>query len=326
MDVYTKGEIQWISLGKKVLKVGYILHIISMFLSLLRFWILKWWKNWNPIFWVVAITLAIPVVVHFWWFSDDPLSQDVVLSAYTEYLSFIGAFALGYFLYKREEIKNHEELKKKARILYESMEYIQVNLLNLDVYIERGETYPILENWKSIFLDIKHLIHYEVSALGSELQYFFDRIAEINKAIVAGDKKRAKKLYLSFEEKEKYSSSAYNAMDAARVLLFVSLDLEQQENWKETEKDRIEKYAEDFFDVVNWRVYNYLFKNHLSSCAADLIECELVDWLLQHPELNAWVTNPYEKRKITAVIFKIALAMNKKSPNLNYYWGEYSLK
>lgn len=326
MDVYTKGEIQWISFGKNVLQIVYILYAILFLLSVLWFRISKWWKNWNAIVWVAVITLAIPVMVHFWRFSHEPLTQDTLLSAYTEYLSFIGAFALGYFLYKREEIKNHEELKKKARILYESMEYIQINLHNLDVYIERGETYPIIENWKSIFLDIKHLIHYEVSALGSELQFFFDRIEAINKAIAAGDKERAKNLYFSFIEKEKHSPSAYNYMDAASAFLFVSLDLAQQESWKETEKDLIDRYAEEFFDVVNLRVYNYLLKKHLAYCEADLIEYELVEWLLQNPELNAWVKHPYEKRKITAVIFKIALAMNKKSPNLNYYWGQYSLK
>ena len=100
----------------------------------------------------------------------------------------------------------------------------------------------------------------------------------------------------------------------------------QHKTWKKTEKEQIKKYADAFFDVVNLRVYNYLIKNHLSSCDLDVIEYELVDWLLQNPELNAWVKHPYDKRKISEVVFLIALSMNKKSPNLNYCWREFSIK
>lgn len=109
-------------------------------------------------------------------------------------------------------------------------------------------------------------------------------------------------------------------------MLDISLNLPQRKPWKEKEKDEIEKYAESFFPVVNLWVYNYLKKNHLSYCDSDQIEYDLVEWLLQHPELKSWVKSPYEKRKITAVIFKILLNMNKKPPNLNYYWSEFNLK
>ena len=81
-----------------------------------------------------------------------------------------------------------------------------------------------------------------------------------------------------------------------------------------------------FFDVVNSRLYNHLIKNHLTSCDLDDVEYELVDWLLQNPELKAWVKHPYDKRKVSAVLCEIALSINKRSPNLNYYWREFSFK
>ena len=309
-----------------ILISGFFIFEMRSLLFFMKHRVFRWLKNWSVIFWVVLITLAIPIGVHFKFFSDKPFTQETLLSAYTEYLSFLGAFALGYYLYKREEIRNFEALKKKARMIYESMQYITINFENIDFFIERGETYPIPENWRSDYLDIKHLVKYEESALGSELQYFYGRVDSINKAIVAGNKERAQKLYLTFVQKEQYSSSEYNYMNAAEVLLLISLDMPQHKTWKKAEKEQIKKYADAFFDVVNLRVYNYLIKNHLSSCDLDVIEYELVDWLLQNPELNAWVKHPYDKRKISEVVFLIALSMNKKSPNLNYCWREFSIK
>ena len=61
---------------------------------------------------------------------------------------------------------------------------------------------------------------------------------------------------MTFEEKEKYSDSEYNYMDAEDVLLSISLDIPQQKPWKEEERAQIEKYAESFFPVVNLLVYN----------------------------------------------------------------------
>lgn len=329
LDVFTKETNQYLSWLKIAMMLLLALHVIVVYAQLLKvLWpmFLKWCKNWRAVIWTVAITFAIPFVIHFYIYSGEKINQDTLLSAYTEYLSFVGAFTLGYFLYKREEIKNEATLRKKARLMYDAMLYIQLGFRNVDSFVERGETYPIPDNWRSDYLDIKHLVTYNESSLYSELQYFFNRAEAINKAIVAGDKNLAKKLYLNFEEKEKYSASEYNYMDAENVLLHISLDMPQQKPWKEEEKLQIEKYAESFFPVVNLWVYNYLTKNHLSSCDADQIEYDLVEWLLQHPELRAWVKHPYEKRKITAVIVSIALAMDKKSPNLIYGWGEFCLK
>lgn len=329
LDAYTKGKnlfINCLMIGMQIIATIYF--IISMVLLLKALWPIfsKWYKNWSAIIWVIGVTLAIPVAIHLFFYREETINQDTLISAYTQYLSFVGAFALGYFLYKREEIKNFEVLKKKARLIYESIQYIQLNLDNLDSFVERGEIYPIDESWQSNYLDIKHLVKYDEPALGDELQYFFGRVNSINKAIEAGDKERTQKLYLDFVQKEQYAFSAYNYMEAGFVMLDIALDMRQGKTWKEKEKDQIEKFADEFFGVVNLWVYNYLIKNHLSTCDLTRIESELVERLLQHPELNAWVKNSYEKRKITAVIFSIALLMKEKSPNLNYSWGMFSRK
>lgn len=329
IDAYTKEEnhfLFWLENVMRILPVIYFIIVLVQLTKALWPKLSKWYKNWCAIIWTVAITFAIPFVIHFCIYSGETINQDTLLSAYTEYLSFVGAFALGYFLYKREEIKNEATLRKKARLLYDSMLHIKHGFRNIDSFIERGETYPIPENWRSEYLNIKHLVTYNESAFYDELQCFFDSVEAINKAIAAGDKKRAKKIYLYFEEKEKYTASEYNYMEVETVLMLISHDMPQLKPWKEEEKKQIETYAENFFAVVNHWIYNYLKKHHLSSCDAELIERDLVEWLLQHPQLRAWVKHPYEKRKISAVIFNIALAMKHKSPNLDYCWATFILK
>lgn len=329
LDVYTKGQkryLTYLKIGTLTFFVVYSIIEIGLLLKAAQPIIFKWFKIWSPIILTIVITLAIPIGIHFLLYDGQPIGQDALITAYATYLTFVGAFSLGYYLYKREEIRRYEALKKKARLLYDTMFDIQITFRNIEAFIERGEAYPIVDNWRSDYLDIKHLVTYKETALDNELKYFFTTIESINKAIQAGDKGRAQKIYSRFEHKEKYASSEYNYMDAEEVLLFISLDMPQQKPWKDAEKEQIEKYAEQFFSVVNLWIFNYLKKHNLSSCDADLIEYDLAEWLLTNPELRAWVKHPYENRKIMAVIFNIALAMNKKSENLNYVWGEFSLK
>lgn len=329
LDICTGGQNEYIGYLKTATVVVAILYFIFatiMLVIVAKSYIIKWFKNWMPVILVIIITLVIPVGVHIIFYQGQVIEESTFLTAFATYLTFVGAFSLGYFLYKREKIRRYEELKKKARLLYETVLYIGLNLKDIDSYIERGETYQMVESWHSDYLDIKHLVKYEEAALHSELRFFFGRIDAINKAIKTGDKDRAKRLCLSFEQKEQFSPSEYNYIEAEEVLLDISLDVPQRKPWKIKEREQIDKYADQFFDVVNLWVYNYLIKQGLTSCDADVIEYDLVEWLLSSPELRAWVEHPFDNRKITAVIFKISLSMNKKSKFLNYYWGMYSLK
>lgn len=314
---------------RKIIFLALALYALKSFASLLKaLWpfVREFLRKWSVVILTIVITVAIPVVFHFACYREQSITQETLLSAYTQYLSFVGAFALGYFLYKREEVRNDKALKKKARIIYESMFYIWTNLSSIDYFIEREETYPVDENWRSDYLDIKHLVKHDETALSNELQYFFHSVGEINKAIITGDKARAKNIYLKFELKEKYSDVEYNYMDAGEVLMSIFLDIPQQKSWKEKEKKQIEIYAEKFFDIVELWIYNHMIKNNLQSCEAEDIEYDLVEWLLQHPELKSWVGHAYEKRKITAVITRISLYLSKKSCRLDYAWRTYCLR
>lgn len=329
IDVCTQEELLWVTHIRNGTLILILLCLVVSIVSLLRvMWpmLLKWCKTWSVILWVTTITLTIPCVTHFLFFRGETIDQQAWLSAYTEYLSFFGAFALGYFLYKREEMKSHTALKKKARLMYEAISNIQNDIRHIENFINRGEILQIPENWRSDYLDIKRLVTYDEPGLSNELEYFFGIVGAINKAITEGKQEKAKKIYLDFEQSEKYRYTTYNYMEAAIVLLYISADLPQRKPWKEEEKKQIEKYAEEFFPVVNLWIYNFLIKNHLSSCDFQLIEADLVEWLLKQPKLSAWVKYPYEKRKITAVIFSVALAMKSKSLNLNYCWGQFKLK
>lgn len=55
--------------------------------------------------------------------------------------------------------------------------------------------------------------------------------------------------------------------------------------WKVKEQKTIDKYAEQFFDVVDMWVYNYLIRNNHTSVDNSIVEYSLVEWMLTNPEI-----------------------------------------
>ncbi|MGN1156662.1 MAG: hypothetical protein ACI4TK_10825 [Agathobacter sp.] len=173
LDVYTKGQkryLTYLNIGTLTFLVVYFIIEIGLLLKAAQPLLFKWFKNWSPIILTIVITLAIPIGIHFLLYDGQAIGQDALITAYATYLTFVGAFSLGYYLYKREEIRRYEALKKKARLLYDTMFDIQIRFRNIEAFIERGETYPIVGNWRSDYLDIKHLVTYKETALDNELK------------------------------------------------------------------------------------------------------------------------------------------------------------
>lgn len=288
--------------------------------------IVKWIKNWFPVLCIVFITLIIPIVVHFQFYRKEKIEESLFLTTYTTYLTFVGAICLGYFLYRKDERDKEKKLRKKARLLYENIFLISLNLLNIDEYIRWKIVYDILPSWRSDYADIKHLVTYNEPDLYFELEYFFSNIEKINKAIISGEDEAAKKLCSKLKKRESYTSTDYNYNDVEDVLYCIASDEPQKKPWKMREDKNIKKYRKQFFYIVSTWIYNYLLQNKISFCKRQDIEYELADWLATNPILYKWIDDIYGKRKITALISEISLRLSKESEYLDYYWDEYSLK
>ena len=329
LDIYTGGcnkYLKWLKMATSAIPYVLLMYVSIDLFKITRHYFRAWLKKWCAIPIVIGITLAIPFGTHLVFYRENKIEEAVLITSYTTYLTFVGAFCLGFFLYKRDEQRRQEVLRKKARLIYESMLKICTNLGNIDGCIKRSDTIITLPSWRTDYLDIKHLVEYEENALYSELDFFFNTVDTINKAIQRGEMKYAKTLYEDFEKREMYWPSAYNYLDALEVLLFISTDMKQCKPWTEGEKKQIKKYADQFFDVVNVWIYNYMLQRGGISCNASEIRYELVDWLLTNPELDAWVKSPYDKRKVSEIVFNISLQMSQRSEKVDFCWGEYSLK
>lgn len=124
IDIYIGGQSQYITyciIGVLIIALVYLLINIIQLLMLAKPIIARWIKTWCPPLVVILVTIAIPIATHYAFYRGKEIKQDTFLTAYSTYLTFVGAFCLGYFLYKREENRRYEALKKKARLLYETM-------------------------------------------------------------------------------------------------------------------------------------------------------------------------------------------------------------
>ena len=79
---------------------------------------------------VIVITLLIPVGIHFKFYCNEPINQDTFMTAYATYLTFVGAFSLGYFLYKRER----KDPCRKRSLLFRIRLRTFINLIVLILY------------------------------------------------------------------------------------------------------------------------------------------------------------------------------------------------
>lgn len=309
-----------------IILIGYLLFAVGQIVWVIRDSIRKWLKDIAFLIVVIVPTVVVPIAVHFIFYPTNTIDESSWLTSYSDYLTFIGALGLGYFLYKRDEKRREVKIRKKARLLYELMFETSRKFSSLETLAKQGIKLPFSTSWREDYLDICHLIKNEKHSLRFELEFFFNTVNLINSAIEAKDEKRVMQIYENFVKKEQYSRSDYNYTDAVGTLLSASIELPQSKTWKQQNEDKIREYTEEYFDVVNLWVGNYMLKHEMTTCESEVVKYELVDWLITNPELKNWVRSSYEKRKISEVVSRISLDMNKKSDTLSYYWGEYNLK
>jgi hypothetical protein len=308
-----------------------ILYIWTLVNILQLFWIVRekilWlFRKMSLFLLVISLTLVIPITIHYKYYPSVKIDEGTWLQIYCTYLTFIGAFGLGYFLYLRDEVNREKEIRNKARRLYDSIFEIINKTRSLESFAELGYIFRIPSNWRDDFLDIYRFVKHESNSLKSELSYFFDVINSINLAIEKKDGRHAKQIYDTFTLNEQYSNKTFNIFEVVETLLSIAHSMPQPKPWKEIENQRTSQLASKYFDVVNLWIGNYLLKNGLTFCDNNILEHELVDWLLLNPELRDWAKYPSDKRKISEMVFQISLEMKKRSETLNYIWAEYSFK
>jgi len=269
--------------------------------------------------------LFVPQIVHGLFYSySEGINEGYIVSYYGDYITFIGTFGLGVFIFFNEQYRNKRELRKKARILYELIRDISSSFAYIDSYFEKGEIIRTDNSWKTYYYEISHLVVHNEFALESEISKLFNTVDRINNAIECKNIDLARRIYNAFKKNEMYDCVEYNLFDAQDVLLAISIGEKPTRPWKNDKL--IDYYANVFFEIIDSWVYNYFIRNNLKSCEFSEIKYELVDWLMFQPDIKKWVKHDYDKRKITQMVLIASVMMNRRSRRIEFVWNIYSLK
>jgi len=317
-------------------------ELLSRILPWLRKWIIvkKYWPI--VVFPIIALVTTI-VLVKIYPNNGEILYRSDVLSIYGDFLSFSGAFCLGYFIYSKDHERRIEEKRAKVRLLLAQMKKANAELLRISRLYRYGKQNHILEKQfvlEPIIVDSNWLIYYleyeSLKSSNSELLYtissFFDNISRINIVLEKGKLESAVKINEQYIERLNYSIQKYNELEAITCLMAACDDYDffNTESWLERKEtiDLINELCRKYYLVIENYIYSWLLKHGVKTTTEeDDLERETVDWLLVNaPEIRKKIRFPSDKRIISRVVFDCSCKFTSKSKKVDYVWGEYSLK
>lgn len=264
---------------------------------------------------------------------DEIISKSDSINFYGSFLSFIGTFCLGYFIYRKGESNRIDEKISKCKQLLNCLETTDMEMMRVARY---GYTPAFIDydaNWINYFYEYESLIHSTNSELKSTLNKHFKTINDMNIAITKGDYKTASKIYEASIIDDCYSVSKYNQLEAKLCIsdacafkqygfnTFKTCWLEKPEI-----KKTIDEYSNAYYPIIETYVWNYMLKNNLKNTSNHQLEREITDWLLQNDVFKQIAKFPSDKRIIVKIVFTCFIMINKQSSRLSYVWSEFSLK
>lgn len=321
-------------------------EIAGILISYLAIWIFQKRivkKYWPMIIIPVIALLIVIVVINIYAEGNMELTSADILSFCGDYLTFLGAFCLGYFIYIQDRINMIEEKRTKIRLLITLMENANLGFLNLS-YLIRNERYlQIPENRSRVELIPYNsdwlLYYYEYEALKGEnselrrtLNSFFNNVMRVNTAIKNGQIEIANKIHDNYIERNLYSTSKYNELEAFTCLRDACDDFHilNTKSWIERKEtiDLINELCRKYYYIIENYVYVWLLRHNVETTTEDDdLNREIVDWLLlSSPEIKEKIKYSNEKRIISKVVSDCSLKFESKSEKVSYVWGEYSLK
>lgn len=293
-------------------------------------------KKYWPI--IVVPVLALMIVICFVNnYPGEQIQRNDILSFAGDYLSFLGTFCLGYFIFLQDEARRIDDRRSKVKLLLETIESAETDLLRLGNIVTSSNRKALLttitydENWRVYYQEYEALKGSNFD-LKRTLDYYFIKIEQINNALRQEDYEFANELHRSYIENQCYSISKYNLLEAQLCLQDACTDfnLINSKSWiekKETIK-LIEELCGKYYHIIENYVYVWLLRKDSATTleTADL-DKEITDWLINNsPEINKIAKFPSDKRIINRVVHDCSLMMNRKSQKVDYVWGEYSLK
>ena len=294
-------------------------------------------KKYWPIIVVPAIALIIIIFLVNNYPNGETIQRNDMLSFAGDYLSFLGAFCLGYFIFLKDEARRIDDRRSKVKLLLEIIERTQKDLLRLGNIVNSSNKKTILtavtydESWRVYYHEYEALKGSNFD-LKETLDYYFIKIEQINNALRQGEYEFAYEIHRSYVKSQCYSTSKYNLLEAQLCLQDACTDFAilNSKSWIEKQETikLIEELCGKYYYIIENYIYVWLLRNDSMTTSENVeLDKEITDWLINNSfEIKEIVKFPSDKRIINRVVHDCSLMMNRKSKKVDYVWGEYSLR
>ena len=329
-----------------------VVYVGIIFIVSLAPFSFRWIKehlNWLLLPFVpVAVLIVIFLVIALFHFQGNKeITRADVLAFSGDYISFVGAFCLGYFLYLKDLERDRKEKRIQIRLLLDSLEIANRSLMRIKHAVS---TIPEVEDvdkklegkFRTIQYDQRWRLNYYAyeSLMGpnhelkDSIEKFWEMVEYVNNNLQAGKVLNAAEICGEYiKETSIFAIQGYDFLEISLILSSAG-----NEFWIPTRKGflyqketikQIENLKEKYYGVIENYIYNYMVKASLTSLENnEEIQRSTVEWLCENSEeIKEYIKfDMTRKRAVSRAVFECSVQFEKSSSRLSYCWGTYSLR
>ena len=296
----------------------------------------------------VAVLIVIFLFLSLFRFQGNKeITRADVLAFSGDYISFVGAFCLGYFLYLKDLERDRKEKRIQIRLLLDSLEIANRSLMRIRHAVstipEDEDVDKKLEGkFRTIQYDQRWRLNYYAyeSLMGpnhelkDSIEKFWGMVEYVNNNLQAGKVLNAAEICGEYiKETSIFAIQGYDFLEISLILSSAG-----NEFWIPTRKGflyqketikQIENLKEKYYSVIENYIYNYMVKASLTSLENnEEIQRSTVEWLCENSEeIKEYVKfDMTRKRAVSRAVFECSVQFEKSSSRLSYCWGTYSLR
>lgn len=296
----------------------------------------------------VAVLIVIFLFISLFHFQGNKeITRADVLAFSGDYISFVGAFCLGYFLYLKDLERDRKEKRIQIRLLLDSLEIANRSLMRIRHAVS---TIPEVEDvdkklegkFRTIQYDQRWRLNYYAyeSLMGpnhelkDSIEKFWEMVEYVNDNLQAGKVLNAAEICGEYiKETSIFAIQGYDFLEISLILSSAG-----NEFWIPTRKGflyqketikQIENLKEKYYGVIENYIYNYMVKASLTSLENnEEIQRSTVEWLCENSEeIKEYIKfDMTRKRAVSRAVFECSVQFEKSSSRLSYCWGTYSLR
>lgn len=296
----------------------------------------------------VAVLIVIFLFISLFHFQGNKeITRADVLAFSGDYISFVGAFCLGYFLYLKDLERDRKEKRIQIRLLLDSLEIANRSLMRIRHAVSTiPEVEDVDKKLEGKFRTIQYDQRWRLNCYAYEslmgpnhelkdsIEKFWEMVEYVNNNLQAGKVLNAAEICGEYiKETSIFAIQGYDFLEISLILSSAG-----NEFWIPTRKGflyqketikQIENLKEKYYSVIENYIYNYMVKASLTSLENnEEIQRSTVEWLCENSEeIKEYIKfDMTRKRAVSRAVFECSVQFEKSSSRLSYCWGTYSLR